>query len=210
MPSRMTRRLDWNATVVAESDADPMEVTQPDMRPETIIAPKGDRPTPGAALAAWVLSQLDMATQIMAVSEAMGRAANAGINIRELTALRRAFGGWTVLADALHRVCEEAENLGAFDPYSPCVKYVEAVQWWLARLTLGLGDLFVSEPIEPDTLALGILEACEFATLYALTHMAQLYDACAAAPYDPLAPACERLHDNVAWLTWQLKDLVDR
>jgi hypothetical protein len=194
---------------VAESDADPTEVTQPDMRPDTMVAPKPDRPTPGTALAAWVLSQLDMTTQIMAVSEAMGRAANGGLSIRELNALRRAFGGWTVLADTLHYVCEEAEDLGAFDPESPCVKYAEAVQWWLARLTLGLGDLFVSEPIEPDTVAIGILEACEFATLYALTHMAQLYDTCQAAPYDPLAPACARLHDNVAWLTWQLKDLVD-
>jgi hypothetical protein len=208
MPFRSTQRFGWTEQLIAE------DVTLPDTRVAVMetepCKPKGDRATPGAVEASWVLSQLDVATQILAVSEAMKRAADAGMNIRELAALRRAFGGWTVLADGLHHVCEEAEHKGAFDPESPCVKYVDAVQWWLARLTLGVGDLFVQEPLDADTLAVGILEACEFATLYALSHMALLYDACERAHDDPLGPACARLHDDVAWLTWQLKDLVDR
>jgi hypothetical protein len=208
MMARTTRRFEWSPPVVSVGDADPCEATIPEVRFETMIAPK--RPTPASVEVAWVRTQLDVATQMQAVSDAMARATSSGMAIRELTALRRAFGGWTVLADALNQVCEEAENLGAFDPDSPCVKYVEAVQWWFARLTLGLGDLFANEPLDPDTLAIGILEACEFATLYALSHMAQLYDACERAQMDPLAPACARLREDVQWLTWQLKDIVDR
>jgi hypothetical protein len=206
------RAYRWNAPIKSVADLvapdDTTAVGGPDTRSTERRSVGRDSSRGGEIRTAWLARHLDIASHLHVIGDALTRSTDAGMWAPPIVALRRASGGLAVIRDCLYRVQRELDLGAALSPDSPPVRYVDCVYWWLAQLSASLeGALARVDDVDDATHA--VLAAAEFAALYALSHVGELFADCETMEDGRLAQACAQLHANVMWMTWQLKDLVE-
>jgi hypothetical protein len=152
----------------------------------------------------WHARYLDLASRFAAIVDAIPTAAERGARGPAFQLLRRMVGGLATVLDALHRLPANALSVAP-----PAIRqYLECAHWWFSRL---LGDLRDALAGPPDARSIDerIVAAAEFAALYGLSHVARLHDDVERLPKTAMREDCLLVQGEVAWLTWQLKDLAD-
>jgi hypothetical protein len=144
----------------------------------------------------WLERHFVVATQLLAVEDAVASATRRREVPDAVLALRRALGGFVAVRDSLYAIVD-AEPI---EPASAPARFLECAYWWMGQLLSALAQALEGEAKGPP-----VADAARFSALYALSYVTPLRDACAGGG----ATLCANLQADITWLAEQLTVVGD-